>query len=235
MIISILQTKGGSGKSTLTQMLSFSSAVKKKFPDVSILEMDYQGSLSRWVENRNIRLGVDEEEGFKFNSYYGKNLDLLGKEIKKIYSREKTEIMFVDTGGESNVGTGTRYSISISDKVIIPIKVSTYSEDAFLTNLYPKIKDIKDKKFYILPSFVHPSSNVDNIKNHIKEKITKGTNLQIMKNCFFNRTIYDNCNRYGLSLKEYREFFKTNKKETNRVDTALKDIENISKEILRGL
>jgi cellulose biosynthesis protein BcsQ len=235
MIISVLQTKGGSGKSTLTQLLSFSSSVKKKFSEVSILELDIQGTLTDWVNRRKERLGVDDEKGFRFNSYYGKNIDLLNKDIKKIYSRNKNEIMFIDTGGESAVGIGTQHSISISDKVIIPIRISTSDETAFLHNLYPKIKDIKEKKFYLLPSFVHPSSNINNIRNYLKEKITRGTNLQIMKSCYFDRNIYQNYNRHGLSMKEYGEFFRTNQRETSRVEKATKDVETISKEMLKGL
>jgi cellulose biosynthesis protein BcsQ len=235
MIISVLQTKGGSGKSTLTQLLSFSSSVKKKFSEVSILELDIQGTLTDWIEERRKRLEVDEEEGFRFDSYHGKNPDVLNRTIKKIYDQKKNEIMFIDTGGESVAGIGTEYAITISDKVIIPIQISTSDESAFFKNLFPKIKDLKEKKFYLLPSFVHPSSNVDNIRKDIKKRITKGTNLQIMKSCYFERNIYKNYNRFGLSMKEYGDLFRTNQRETNRVEKAVNDVESIAKEIIRGL
>ena len=52
MIISFIQTKGGTGKTTLAKCLAYSNAFKKAFKSISFVELDPQGTIESWVQQR---------------------------------------------------------------------------------------------------------------------------------------------------------------------------------------
>jgi cellulose biosynthesis protein BcsQ len=234
MIISLLQTKGGVGKSTLALLLAYSPTIRKRFPKVSVLDLDYQGTLNSWVRERRKRVG--EDIGIKFDSYTGEKDKDFAKVVKSLYSQKKDELLIIDSGGEGVLNFGTSKSISLPDKVIIPFHLSQTNEDAFNRNLKPNIEADKTKnKYFLLPSFIHTSANVSNICEEIKTRIVKDNkNMKVMRSPFYYRSIFQNFCRYGLSLPEYKSLYKTNKKETERATKADKDVITISKEIIRS-
>jgi cellulose biosynthesis protein BcsQ len=234
MIISLLQTKGGVGKSTLALLLAYSPVIRKKYPKVSVLDLDAQGTIKAWVRERKGRVG--EDIGIKFDSYIGEKNNDFAKVVKSLYSQKKDELLIIDSGGDSVLSFGTSKSLSIPDKVIIPLRLTTNDEEAFAHNLNPTIeKDQTKNKFFLLPSFIHTSANVGNIMDETKTRIVgKNKHLQVMKSPYYYRSIFQNFCRYGLSLPEYKSLYKTNKKETERVIKAEQDVAKISKEIIRS-
>jgi len=52
MITSFIQTKGGTGKTTLAKCLAFSKTFKKEFGSVCLIELDPQGTISSWHKHR---------------------------------------------------------------------------------------------------------------------------------------------------------------------------------------
>ena len=58
MIIGFVQTKGGTGKSTLSVNTAFSKAMKRKFDSIALVELDSQGTLKSWWEERE-EMGYD--------------------------------------------------------------------------------------------------------------------------------------------------------------------------------
>jgi chromosome partitioning protein len=52
MIISFEQTKGGTGKSTLAVNTTFSKAFHDKFKSIALVELDPQGTLKNWWQER---------------------------------------------------------------------------------------------------------------------------------------------------------------------------------------
>ena len=234
MIISLLQTKGGVGKSTLALLLAYSPVIRKKFPKVSVLDLDTQGTIRSWVREREKRVGQDI--GIKFDSYIGDRNNDFAKVVKSLYSQKKDELLIIDSGGDSVLSFGTSKSLSIPDKVIIPLRLATNDEDAFVRNLNPAIEEDQTKnKFFLLPSFIHTSANVGNIMDEMKTRIVRNTkHLQVMKSPYYYRSIFQNFCRYGLSLPEYKTLYKTNKKETERVIKAEQDVAKISKELIRS-
>ena len=53
MIISLVSTKGGQGKSTLSLCMSYSKAFERKYKSIGLVEMDIQGTLRSWYLERS--------------------------------------------------------------------------------------------------------------------------------------------------------------------------------------
>lgn len=51
-IFSFVQTKGGTGKTTLSLGVACSQAFKKRYNRVALVELDSQGNLADWIGNR---------------------------------------------------------------------------------------------------------------------------------------------------------------------------------------
>ena len=65
MIIAFVQTKGGTGKSTLALNIAFSETIRSEFPSIALVELDPQGTLGKWWSRRD-----PDNNQFKSVSFY---------------------------------------------------------------------------------------------------------------------------------------------------------------------
>jgi len=225
-VISLVGTKGGILKSTLTQCISTSKAFESY--DIIILEGDSQNSLSSWINEReakmkplNIKI-VNHDEDVSLKS----EIDLYKK---------KCDFLFVDLPGESKALTLTRTAFACSDLCIFPLRLSHKDTTAFDQNMREplmKILQIRDKKhFKVLPTFAHHSTNIDNFRENYEsiKVIDKFTNVHKDRNVYTYFTIG------GLTLREYKSKNRFNLIESAKAAKAIHDIELISKEIIQKI
>lgn len=231
MIISFVQTKGGTGKSTLALNTAFSQYMEKRYKSIALVELDPQGTLKNWWIER-------EEEGRKsenvsFHHISSSQKEVFQKGIKTI--AEHNDLIIMDIPGESTGKLHTRFACACSDLVVIPMRTSTNDELAFADNLYPIIKEIiklepkKKNAFHVLPSFTHPQSNKDKLLEYFEDILPN--NIGCIQGVYPHRSIYENFNRDGLNLKEYAQSVKKNKRYSTQALRAVSDIEEIAKNI----
>ncbi len=232
MIVSFVQTKGGTGKSTLALNTAFSRQIQKQFQSIALVELDPQGSLKNWWIQR-------EEEGrntdkVSFHHISSTQKAVFQSSITTI--AEHNELIIMDIPGESTGKLHTRFACASSDLVIIPMRTSTNDELAFADNLYPIIREItniapeKRKTFHVLPSFTHPQSNNEKIFEYFSDILP--SHLQCMGVVYPHRSIYENFNRDGMNLTEYALSVEQNKRNAVQASRAVMDIEKISKNII---
>jgi cellulose biosynthesis protein BcsQ len=232
MIIGFVQTKGGTGKSTLAVNTAFSGYMNKKFGSIALVELDPQGTLKSWWEERD-ELGCDPGN-VSFHHISSTQKEVFQQGIKSI--SDYNELMVMDIPGEGTGKLHTRFACAYCDLVIVPMRMSTNDESAFMNNLYPIIKEIvravpeKRGQFYVLPVFVHPLQNWQNCFDYFADVLPH--QVACLPVVFPARSVYENYNRKGLNLNEYAKLVESNKKLTRQAEKAIEDIEKICKTIV---
>jgi len=232
MIIGFVQTKGGTGKSTLAINTAFSKTMENAFESIALVELDPQGTLKSWWGERE-DLG-HEADKVSFHHISSTQKEVFQQGIKSIATYN--DLMIMDIPGEGTGKLHTRFACAFCDLVIIPMRMSTNDESAFLTNLYPIIKQIiqtapeKNGRFHVIPVFTHPLMNVEKCFNYYAEILPHY--VTCLKAVYPARTVYENFNRRGLNLNEYAAIVNSNKKFKQQVEKAMEDVELISKTIL---
>jgi len=228
MIVSFVQTKGGTGKSTLSMNSAFSRNVSTRFSSIALVELDPQGTLQSWWKSRNDEGRVSGNISFHHISSTQK--EVIQDGITSI--AQHNELLILDIPGESTSRLHTKFACAFSDKVVIPMRTSTNDESAFKDNLLPVIKEIikvtpeKKGRFQILPSFTNAQSNKDKVIDYFQDVLPEYvTCLPVV---FPARSIYENFNRDGMNLIEYTESLKKNKRSYTQALKAVEDIEEIS-------
>lgn len=232
MIISIVSTKGGQGKSTLALCLAYSKAFTKAFRSIALVEMDKQGTLKNWYLERDEK----KNNGVAFTHLVEKNKTVVVDTLTDLIKRN--DILIMDVVGEGIGGVYTQLATRLSDVCIIPMRSSVNDEASFYDGLNPVIKSsIKEKPkrakntFYLLPTFIHPSSNPKKIKDYFEAVIPNY--IKVLPCCFYQRSVFDYYNADGATLQEFLVSSKTNKKENEKAKQANADIETIAKTIIK--
>ncbi|SHO44790.1 ParA family protein [Desulfopila aestuarii] len=228
-IFSFVQTKGGTGKTTLSLGVACSKAFKNAFGQVALVELDSQGTLADWIGER-----IANKRKMKNLSYYqlaGMDLEGLTRKLEEITADH--EAVILDVPGESVGGFATKLALNLSDLVLVPMRTSTNDEASFGRNLWPVIQDgLKNNRarFAIVPTFVHPQSNPGNVHSYFKSIMP--VQVDCLQNVLPTRAAFENFNRDGLTLEEYGQSVKNNSRLYRQAQTAAKDIEAIAVEIL---
>ena len=233
MIISYVQTKGGTGKSTLAAGTVFSKFMKRRFDSIALVELDSQGSLRNWWNERDQTQRNSAKVSFHHISSTQK--EVFHRTIKTI--ADHNQCMVMDIPGESTGRLHTRFACASSDLVIIPMRTSTNDETAFADNLYPIIKEIikvapaRKDRFYVLPAFIHPQSKSQKVIGYFEDILPN--EIKCLKAVFPSRAIYENFNRDGFNMTEYADSVKNNKRLKKQAQRAVDDIEQIVRAILQ--
>jgi len=235
LILSLVQTKGGTGKSTLSQCLAFSTPFRKAFASIALVEMDEQATLRRWWEARLERKRAARNVVFHFVP--AQDQDELRVAMERLL--EEHDLLLLDVPGESVSRFATSFACAISDFALIPMRTSTNDEDAFELNLLPIIEQIErmnpDKReiFHVLPAFTHPRANKRNLVDYFRQILPEG--VRCLDAAFPYRAMFENFNRMGLNLQEYGRLVKNNRREYKQAKNAERDIDQIAKAILDRL
>jgi cellulose biosynthesis protein BcsQ len=229
MIISFVQTKGGTGKSTLALNTAFSRHIGRQFTSIALVELDPQGTLKNWW-NERAEQGRDPGN-ISFHHISSTQKEVFQDGIRSIAAHNNFIVM--DIPGESTGKLHTRFACAVSDLVIIPMRTSTNDEAAFTDNLYPIIKEIikldpgKKNGFFVLPSFTHPLTKKESLLEYFQDILPPLVGcLPIM---YPSRSIYENFNRDGSTLREYAALVKNNRRSYQQALAAIEDMENITK------
>lgn len=231
MIISFVQTKGGTGKSTLALNIAFSRHMNSLYESIALVELDPQGTLRAWWDERT-EIGRPASN-VSFHHISSTQKEVFADGIKSISAHN--DLIVMDIPGESTGKLHTRFACAVSDLVIIPMRTSTNDEAAFADNLYPIIKEVikvdpkRKKCFYVLPSFTHPKASTQNIAGYFSAILPPS--VACMKITYPDRTIYENFNREGSTLNEYSDSVRTNKRHHKQTLMAINDMEEIAKTI----
>lgn len=235
MIISFVQTKGGTGKSTLAVNTAFSNAFHNRYKSIALVELDPQGTLKNWWQERTEENRISE--GVSFHHISSTQKEVIQDGVKNIATHN--ELLILDIPGESTSKLHTKFACAISDIIIIPMRTSTNDESAFADNLLPIIKEIiraypiKKGNFFVLPTFTNAQSNKDKVIEYFKDILPNY--ISCLEVVYPFRSIYENFNREGMNLLEYVETTKTNKRLYVGGARAVEDIESISHSIIQKL
>ena len=112
-VISVVQQKGGSGKTTLSAHLAVAWA--KRF-SVAILDVDPQGSLGEWYEAREERLG-DDATGLSFRTASGWGARREAQRLARDH-----DIIIIDTPPKSDLDA--KPAVMAADLVVVPVQPS---------------------------------------------------------------------------------------------------------------
>jgi cellulose biosynthesis protein BcsQ len=231
MIISFVQTKGGTGKSTLALNIAFSKHINKIFRSIALVELDPQGTLRTWWDERT-EFGR-ETLHVSFHHISSTQKEVFADGIKSISAHN--DLIIMDIPGESTGKLHTRFACAVSDLVVIPMRTSTNDEAAFADNLFPIIKEVikldpkRKGNFFVLPSFTHPKANTKTITDYFTAILPP--DVGCLNITYPDRTVYENFNREGNTLGEYSLSVSTNKRHHRQTVMAIYDMEEIAKTI----
>lgn len=232
MILSLVQTKGGTGKSTLATCLAFSNFVRKKFKRISLVEFDPQGTLLTWWTKRE-HSGLPTNQ-IIFSPVFTIDERIIEKEINEL--SDISDLIILDVPGESISKYHTQFACIVSDIALIPMRTSTKDEDAFFDNLLPAIDKYRTKstcRFLVIPSFTHPNIKPKTAINYINHTLNGFDFIQSAGTVFPFRSVYENFDRGGKNLHEYADTLRHNKKRHSQAKLAENDIETIAKQLFK--
>ena len=231
MIISFLQTKGGTGKTTLAKCLAFSRTFRESFDSIGLVELDPQGSIKSWHSQRD---NGRRPHKVGFVSLLDSSPEVLKEKLE--YLSGMYQVLLLDIPGESTGKLTTRLGASVSDLVLIPMRTSTNDEQSFSDHILPILEKVmaidpdKGKTFHIVPTFVHPQANPENVHAYFTEIMPDS--IGCLNACLPSRSVFENFSREGATLSEYAASVKKNARHTSQVNKAIDDIERIATEIL---
>lgn len=114
-VITIAQQKGGAGKTTLAAQLAVALSKGGK-RSVALVDIDPQGSLSRWYKLRQERMGEDAG-GLRLSDVSGWRL---GTELDRL--RGSYDVVIIDTPPHAE--TEAKSAIRAADVILVPVQPS---------------------------------------------------------------------------------------------------------------
>ena len=188
-VISIVNQKGGVGKTTLaTNFACLSASSNKK---TILIDADPQESSMKFRAMR-----PDTAPQFQAVSI---NMPTIHKDIKGFTA----DLIFIDVGGRDN--KVFRSSISAANMIIIPLLPSQYdlwsSEETF--NLIEEIRTFKDDlKVGAILNQVIAGTTISKEVQEVMDDFIKKFNLKLFKNKLYSRVAYKESVSEGLGVTE---------------------------------
>ncbi len=192
MIISILNQKGGTGKTTLA--VNLARAYTKREVKTLLVDSDSQGSAQRW----------HEQSGGELIDITCLPMNTLDKDIKKYDS--SYDRIIID--GVPRISPVTLCAIKCADLILIPVMPSPYdiwATEDLVRNVHDKIlmSDGKSKAAFIISRKITGTKIGKDIKREL-EKL----DLPVFKNGTSQRVAYSTSVEKGISVLD-SEYFGT--------------------------
>lgn len=188
-VISVLNLKGGSGKTTVSTNLSVAFAEKGK--KVMLIDTDKQGSSLQWMGQR-------PDDKIKVNIISITDPGALRKQISDF--RKMFDLIVID--GAPHVDVMASATIALSDLIILPVLPSPY--DIWATEIMvERIKNAQEvnpaiKAFFLINRF----SERTILSQETSEALDK-LELKTLKNRIGNRVSYADSALQGMSVLEW--------------------------------
>jgi chromosome partitioning protein len=208
LIVSIVNQKGGTGKSTVATNLAVCFAIDKK--KVFLIDADPQKTALDWHADRPKDMAQVEAMGLPIKT--------LHREIEPF--RKKYEIIIIDGG--CRVNATARAAIMVSDFVIIPTlpsKPDILSTQDFFKNVIEEVSAIKDIEGAILINQLQTGTVV----SRKSEEYLKNLSYPLFKTILHQYVAYREAIARGLSVIEYDNKNKA-AKELSALFNELKEI-----------
>lgn len=215
MTLSVVNEKGGSGKTNIALNLAIKLSLLKE--ESLLIDSDPQKSIQVF---NDIRASKELSLAFTSVSILGNSLASQVKNLKQKY-----ESIIIDTGGRDS--EETRLAISLSDVLIIPTTPSDFDIAVLnkMINLFTQMKVFNSHlKAFIVISKASPNpflkSKINDLKEYIEAK--ELDDLKLCKNVLYEREAYRSCVSNGLGILEY----------CKKEDKAFKDFEAFFNELV---
>lgn len=212
MIISILNLKGGVGKTTISTNLAVGFALRGK--KVCLVDTDIQQkSAADWHEKRDAEL---EPKVNVFSTSKPGQIDSGVRELAKMY-----DVVIVD--GTPHAGEITDRAILVSNLVVIPLEPSIYSLDSF-HNFHENLQFLLSKREMVgdpvtVRILVNKVIQGTKVSAEIHEAL-QDYGVPILQSQLVNRTAYARSAAEGKGVLEWSD------------DLAKKEIEGLVSELL---
>ncbi len=181
-VITIAQQKGGTGKTTITANIGV--ALAKTGKRVAIIDIDPQGSLTKWYSIRESKFG----EGFTGLDFIANSGWRVSSDIANL--KYDHDYILIDSPPHTELDAKT--AIECSDMVIIPAQPSP--TDIWATEGTVNIANDNNIKNYILLNRVPPNSK-------LAKRITKDLE-NLLKTKIGNRVSFAACMEEGRTVIE---------------------------------
>lgn len=182
--ITIAQQKGGAGKTTLAA--HFLAAAREKQWQASGIDIDPQGSLSQWYEERR---RVKDDPLLRFVSVPGwrvrSEIDLM---------KRASDVIIIDSPPHADIEA--KIAIRSADLVVIPVQPSPM--DVWATKAILKLAREEKKEILLVLNRVPPRAN---LTAGMLEKLRE-LEVQIADNDIGNRTLFASAMTEGLTAME---------------------------------
>ena len=215
MIVLFGHQKGGVGKSTIA--INFAYHIQKKYKDLALLDLDSQNSAILFNQLR-------EREKLPCITCI-KDDDIDFKELISIYSKNKNNLLVIDSGGyDSDIN---RAALIRADLIITPVGISQIEIFGL-----QKFRKILKEASQALDKTIKTNVLLNNVDSRSKNKLKdlreyikdKSNYFNLLDTTLHTRADYKNSYGEGLTVKEY-----------NKKGAAQEEIKQLVKEIYKLL
>lgn len=156
-IICVVQQKGGAGKTTLVSNLATAFLAEGK--NVALFDTDPQGSLGKWLDEREAALGVSDALHFATATAFG-----ISRAIRGV--ADTADIILIDTPPKAD--SDMRWVLSEADLVLVPVSAS--QADVWATHDVLEMADRAGKPIHIILNRIRSGTRVgDEVATAVSE------------------------------------------------------------------
>ena len=191
MIIAVVQTKGGVGKTTLTVNLAVERVIRAK-RDVLLVDADEQGTASDFSALRAEKLG---QTGYSA-------VQLSGNAVRNqvLALKSKFDDVFIDTGGRDT--QALRAALTVADIALVPFQPRSFDVWTLdkVASLIGEAKSFNDSLRAFALLNCADSSGPDNIAAAVS--LSEHPEIAFLNSPINRRKAFPNANSIGLSVLE---------------------------------
>jgi chromosome partitioning protein len=191
MIVAVVQTKGGVGKTTLTVNLAVERAIRAK-RDVLLVDADEQGTATDFSALRAEKLG---QTGYSAIQLAG---NAVRTQVQKL--KDKFDDVFIDTGGRDT--QALRAALTVADIALVPFQPRSFDVWTLdkVAALIGEAKSFNESlRAYALLNCAD-ASGPDNVAAAIS--LTEHPEITYLDSPLGRRKAFPNANAIGLSVLE---------------------------------